>query len=115
MFGLGSSVDAGAAGGAQFIVSLAQMITDREGVVAQLRELAEAMEKIDAARAELSRFEARLLQRERACEAAEKANTKRATDLDAREMQVQAMQMRAEQGLAELASLKADLKSKMAA
>ena len=103
-FGLGSSVDSGTVGGAQFIISLAQMITDREAVAAQLRELAEALKKVAAARTELSRVEAQLLHRENQAAAAEAALDKRSADVAERERQAQFQLQRAEEAKAELKS-----------
>jgi CII-binding regulator of phage lambda lysogenization HflD len=117
MFGMGATVNEQAFSGAQTLVDVIGLIAepDRKRLTEQLRQLHEALKKIDAARTELSRVEARLLERENQASAAEAALAKRSADLDERQQQVQAMQMRAEQGIAELAALKADLKSKMAA
>jgi CII-binding regulator of phage lambda lysogenization HflD len=115
MFGMGTTVASDQVSGAQALINVISLLSepDRKTLAAELQKLAKGMEQIQAARAELTRFEARLLQRERTCEAAEAASAKRSADLDERVQQVQGMQMRAEQGIAELAALKADLKSKI--
>jgi hypothetical protein len=114
MLGLGTTISSGASG-AETTLRIVDLLTDREALVAQLRELAKGMERIQAAREQLGEVEAELLRREQKVVADEAANAKRSADLDEREVRVQAMQQRAEQGIAELAALKADLKSRMAA
>jgi CII-binding regulator of phage lambda lysogenization HflD len=115
MFGLGATVNEQTFTCAEAVVNVVGHLAEPElkKLGALLKELHEEMKRIQAARAELTRFEARLLQRERTCEAAEAASAKRSADLDEWVQQVQAMQMRIEQKIAELAALKADLKIRM--
>jgi hypothetical protein len=117
MMGLGSLLSDPTYSDTRTLLNIADMISDpdRKRLTEQLRELHAALKKIDAARRSLSEVEAELLRREQKVVADEAANAKRSADLDEREVRAQALLHRAEQGIAELAALKADLKSKMAA
>jgi hypothetical protein len=112
MFGMGATVNEQAFSGAQTLVDVIGLIAEpeRKRLTEQLRELAEAMKKFEAARSALSRVEARLLERERACETAEKATAARATAAAELEQKAQALLQRAEQAKAEVNALKDDLR-----
>jgi hypothetical protein len=109
-FGLGSvTADAGAVSGAQFIISLAQMITDREAVAAQIKEWIEERGKAEHALAELKKREQQMLHREQQATKQEEALQKREADVGERERQLTHATTRLEEQRAEFAALKADL------
>jgi hypothetical protein len=116
MFGMGS-INEQTFSGAQALVDVIGLIAepDRKRLTEQLREMAEMMKRIDAARAALTQHEHSILNREHACEAAEKALTAREEAVLDKELQAQALLHRAEDAKAALDALRADLKSKMAA
>jgi hypothetical protein len=115
-FGMGSvTADAGAVSGVHLILSIAEMLTNREEVAAQIREWNEARGKAERAIAELKKREQQVLHREQEAAKLEQVLQQRLEAVGEREQQAEAAVRRAEEANEHLAALKADLKMKMAA
>src|SRR5262249_24365857 len=94
---------------ARFVLDLYELVTDKEAVTSQIKQWLEARNKLEISRAEAVKAEQAVARREKQAAAHEEALAKREEAVAEQEQQVQAMQMRAEQGLAELAALEAEL------
>jgi hypothetical protein len=116
MFGMGS-LNEQAFSGAQALVDVIGLIAepDRKRLTEQLRQLHEALKRIEAGRAALSQHEQELLRKEKQLATAEAALAKREEAVIDKELRAAALLHRAEDAKATLDALRADLKSKMAA
>jgi len=115
MFGNVSVASDGAHSGAEFLIGLAKLITNREEVAAQIKEWLEAAKQAERAIADLKDRQQQLLHREQACAAQEQALAKREEVVAEREVQVRHAAQRVEEQKAEIAELKADLRKAWAA
>jgi hypothetical protein len=118
MFGGGGSITAAgdqAFSDARMVLNIIGLLTDREGVAAQIKELADAMKEHRTIRAEIARREEAVLHREKQAAAHEATLAKRAADLSEREAAAKAELQGIEAKREELAGLKRELRQMVAA
>jgi hypothetical protein len=108
--GVSVAADTGAVEGVRFLISLAQMLTDREAVAAQLRELGDAAKQHNATLAEIGKREEAVTHREQQAAKHEQALSSRLADVVERERQATATMQRAEEKIGELIAMKAEMK-----
>jgi hypothetical protein len=97
------------------LLSNIAMLVDGPAVAAQLRELADAMQRHNAAIAEIAEREKQLVHRGRELDAAAEALAKAQADLTEREKRAHAELQRVEEKKAEFAAMKAEVKQMLAA
>jgi hypothetical protein len=107
--------DAGAISGAEFLLGLAKLITNREEVASEIARFADERAAAERALAEVQQRETELLHREQQAAAHEQALQVREADVAERERQAQAQLQRAEEATASLMEMRAELKQKLAA
>jgi hypothetical protein len=117
MFGMGATVNEQAFSGAQTLVDVIGLIAepDRKRLTEQLRQLHEALKRIEAGRAALTAHERQLLDKEKQIAAAEAALAKREEAVIDKELRAQALLHRAEDAKAQLDELKAEVRKNLAA
>jgi hypothetical protein len=108
-------MDARTTSAADFILTIAMLITNRDEVAASIKESVDKIKEARAVGAELERREHEVLQRERACEAAEKALAKRSADVTERENQAEFQMHRLIEERDAFTALKRNLKQSLAA
>jgi hypothetical protein len=109
------SPDAQAVAGAELVLNILALATDPEARAAEFKRLDEAHKRVVGALAELKKREQQVLRREEEVkrhEAALAAAESRAAELLAR---AEAKEQRAEAAMSNLAQLRAELKTKLAA
>jgi hypothetical protein len=108
--GVSVAADTGALEGVRFLISLAQLITDRDAVAAQLRELGDAAKQHNAALEELKKREQQVLHREQQATKTAEALAKREAAVAEQEQKAQLERQRAEEKVGELTAMKAEMK-----
>ena len=116
MMGLGTTVVGDQAfRDARFVLDLCQLVTDREGVVAQIKQWVEARNELKIARAEAVKAEQAVALRERQAAKHEEALAKREEALVDRELKAQAVLHRAEEARSTLEAMRAEVRKSLAA
>jgi hypothetical protein len=114
MFGTLSSTgapDLQAISDARFVISLCEMLTDREAVASEIKRFVEERGKAERAIVEVAKREQALSRREQEAKAHEEALAKREADVADREQQLRNREQRLAERRAEFDSLMADLKT----
>jgi hypothetical protein len=116
MFGnVSVPLDARTVSAVDFILHLAQLITNRDEVAASIKELAAQIKEARAVGAEIERREQQVLHREQQAAAHEQALAKREQGIVEREDAAHALQHRVEKQRAEFAELRAQVRKSLAA
>ena len=101
--------------GARLLLNIISLLTDRQRVATDIREWAEAAKKAEHALAELHEREQALARRSQELAAQQQLLDQRLADVAEREQQAQFQLQRAEEAMASLAAMRAELKQKLAA
>jgi hypothetical protein len=118
MFGGGGAMmatDPGPVAGMRFLLELAQLLVDRQGVADQISQFIEERSKAARLIAEFHAREITLAGRERELMAQQQALLKRENDAVELEQRARFQLRRAEEAMASLKEMRAELKQKLAA